>query len=259
MADFYDLIARYYDAENEDKVDDLLFYNEIADEGGTNGGPILDVGTGTGRVALHLAQEGFRVVGLDRSAGMLERARAKLRAAPDLDIEWLETDLLELETDERFPLIIVPYNGFMHLLEQADQIEALRRMRAHLTESGTLLLDLPNPAPAFSAEDDSALTVERFFTDPETGEPVVQLSISTLDRVSQILEVTWFYDAIAEDRTVKRVIAPVVLRYVFLNELDLLLRVAELQRVQVYGDYDRMPFDQYSPRMIVLAQRGAEG
>ncbi|PJF40401.1 MAG: class I SAM-dependent methyltransferase, partial [Chloroflexi bacterium] len=62
MSGFYNTVARFYDAENQDKTEDLLFYSELADE---YGGPILDVGCGTGRVMLHLAQEGHTIHGID--------------------------------------------------------------------------------------------------------------------------------------------------------------------------------------------------
>src|SRR4051812_22305147 len=79
--DFYDTIARYYDAENEDMTDDLELYSTLAEQ---TGGPILDVGCGTGRVMLHLASEDYHVAGLDTSKAMLERGRRKLKNRIDL-------------------------------------------------------------------------------------------------------------------------------------------------------------------------------
>lgn len=252
---FYETIARFYDAENRDMTDDLELYSELAAE---TGSPILDIGCGTGRVMLHLAQEGHRVVGIDYSEAMLARGRRKLGLMRDLESEvaFVHGDALQTDLDQRFKLIIVPYNGFMHFNEQAHQITALRRFRALLDAGGLLVLDLPNAGEAFGTQDDGAVVLERMFTEPESGHLVMQQSVSSLDRIAQQLHVTWIYDEVAANNTVQRTLAPLVLRYVFLGEMDLLLAVTGWRCVAVYGDYDRAPFVEGSPRMIVLAEAG---
>jgi hypothetical protein len=119
-------------------------------------------------------------------------------------------------------------------------------------------LDLPNAGEVYATQDDGALVLERMFTEPESGHLVMQHSVSTLDRAAQQLHVTWVYDEMAEDGTVHRTLAPVVLRYVFPGEMDLMLAAARLRRVQAYGDYTREPFADGSPRMIVLAEKVKE-
>ena len=76
MSAFYTNVARFYDAETSDKTDDLVMYSRLAEE---SGGPVFDVGCGTGRVMLHLAQEGVEAHGIDDSAPMLEIGRASCR------------------------------------------------------------------------------------------------------------------------------------------------------------------------------------
>jgi hypothetical protein len=83
----------------------------------------------------------------------------------------------------------------------------------------------------------------------------MQNSVSNLDRVTQQLHITWIYDEIGDDSVVRRTFAPMVLRYIFSAEMDLMLAAANLRRVQTYGDYMREPFVDGSPRMIVLAQK----
>jgi ubiquinone/menaquinone biosynthesis C-methylase UbiE len=250
---FYETIARFYDAENADMTDDLGLYSELA---GETGDPILDVGCGTGRVMLHLAQQGYRVVGIDYSEAMLARGQRKLDVLRDLTplVTFVHGDALTTELTERFRLILVPYNGLMHFHTQADQAAALRRFRALLADGGQLVLDLPNAGEAFGTQDDGALVLERMFTEPESGHLVMQHSYSTLERITQQLHVTWIYDEIADGGAVRRTLAPLVLRYVFLGEMDLLLALTGLRRVDVYGDYDRAPFVEGSPRMIVVAE-----
>src|SRR5271165_14321 len=91
--DFYNTIARYYDAENEFMTDDLELYEAFAEKVGD---PILDIGCGTGRVTLSLASGGYRVVGLDLSREMLQRGERKLKNRVDLRdlVTFIEADAL---------------------------------------------------------------------------------------------------------------------------------------------------------------------
>lgn len=259
-ADFYDTIARFYDAENAGMVDDLPLYSALARQ---VGGPVLDVGCGTGRVMLHLAQEGYRVVGMDHSEAMLARGQRKLEMLPDLkaQVSFVWGDVLNSDLDGRFKLVIMSYNGFMHFAEQSEQIAALRCFRDRLDEGGLLVIDLPNPAPAFGSEDDGAVVLERMFVEPESDHQVMQQSVSTLDRVTQQLDITWIYDEIDDEGLVIRTLAPLQLRYVFAAEMDLMLALTGLCRFEIYGDYARGPFADGCERMIVLARRvsGQEG
>ena len=157
MDAFYDRIARYYDPENDDVLDDLPLYSELADAAN---GTILDVGCGTGRVTFHLATEGHTVHGIDRSPEMLARAQRKQAQRSDLRerVILAEADVL---TDP-FPgtdyeLILLPYNTFMHLHAGDEQQTALDRLAKVLAASGQIVLDIPNAGEAFAADHDGAL------------------------------------------------------------------------------------------------------
>jgi SAM-dependent methyltransferase len=257
MVDFYDTIARYYDAENEDMTDDLELYSHFAEQ---TGGPILDVGCGTGRVMLHLASEGYPVAGIDNSKAMLDRGRRKLKNRVDLHdlVTFYEGDALSYALPGKYPLVLVPYNGLMHFRSTEAQQRLLCRLASTLTDDGLLILDLPNAGEAFATLDDGAVTLERSFIEPESGHFVMQQSVSTLNRTEQLQHVTWIYDEIGANNVVQRTVAPLTLRYVFPAELDLLLQVTGWQRVQRFGNYDRSPFEEGCPRLIVVARRRAE-
>jgi len=251
---FYEPIARFYDAENADVTDDLALYSELADEAGD---PILDVGCGTGRVMLHLAAEGARIVGIDRSPAMLERCRRKLASQPHLKrrVTLVEGDVLDADLPGPFKLILMTYNGFLQFATQAGQLAALRRFCTLLADDGLLVLDLPNAGEAFAAQDDGALVLERTFTEPESSHLVMQQSVSALNRVTQQLHVTWIYDELLDDGTVQRTLAPLVLRYILPGEMDLMLAATGLRRVAYYGEYEQEPFADGCSHMIVLAQK----
>jgi SAM-dependent methyltransferase len=251
-AAFYNAIARYYDAENEHKLDDLPFYSSLAAE---HGDPILDIGCGTGRVTFHLAAEGYRVHGLDLARGMLERAERKLRGRADLRdfAMFYHGDALTFTFPTRYKLILLPYNAFMHFHTAQAQRQLLTRLATCLAPDGLIVFDLPNAAEVFSTQDDGALRLERTFIEPESGNLVMQQSVSALDRVEQLQHITWIYDEISADGILRRTVAPLTLRYVFPAELDLLLELCGLARFERMGDYDGSPFSETSSNLIVLA------
>jgi SAM-dependent methyltransferase len=253
MPGFYATIARFYDAENADKTDDLAFYSELA---GEYGDPILDVGCGTGRVMIHLAQEGYHVHGIDNESAMLDRAKLKLDALPDVrdKLTFYLGDVLTYELHARFKMVLLPYNALMHFHQQESQLVLLKRLHQWIEPDGLLVFDLPNAGETFATQDSEAITLERTFIEPESGHLVMQQAVSVLDRVEQLMRITWIYDEITGDGSIKRTLAPILFRYYFYPELLLLLRTSGYEVQDVYGDVDGSPFEDGCPRMIVLAR-----
>jgi len=253
MAGFYATIARYYDAEHTDKTDDLAMYSELAEE---YGGPILDVGCGTGRVVFHLAQEGHVTHGIDSEYDMLERAKMKLDVFSHIrdKLMFYHGDILTYQMDKKFKMALLSYNALMHFHSQEEQLALLRRLHEWMQPNSLLIIDLPNAGETFASQDTDAITLERSFIEPETGHMVMQQATSYLDRVQQLMQVTWIYDEIDEDGVVRRTVAPVVFRYFFFSEISLLLNLAGFRVESIYGDTERGPFEDGCERMIVLAR-----
>jgi SAM-dependent methyltransferase len=252
--DFYNTIARYYDAENENMTGDLELYSALAEE---SGGPILDVGCGTGRIMLHLAGEGHQVFGVDTSVAMLERGRQKAKRRVDLTdlCTFYEGNGLDFAYPEKYAMIIVPYNGLMHFRTHADQRRLIGHLAKSLTDDGILVIDIPNAGEAFATIDDGAVTLERSFTEPETGHVVMQQSVSEFNRTDQLQFITWIYDEIGENNVLQRTVSPLTLRYVFPTELDLLLELNSLKCIERFGGYDQSPFEEGCDRLIAVAAR----
>jgi SAM-dependent methyltransferase len=253
MSGFYAQIARYYDAENTDKNDDIPFYLDLAKE---VGGPILDVGCGSGRVTFPLARAGYQVHGIDNERAMLERAEAIIARDANLKarVTLHEADAVTHTYPVKFGLTLLPYNCLMHFRDQEQQLALLKNLRACTKPDGLLVLDLPNAGDVYATEDTDAVVFERTFLEPETGHLVMQQSVSTLDRTAQILRVTWIYDEVTADGTLKRTFAPLTLYYFFYNELVLLLKLAGFEVEAVYGDLDGSDYEDGAPRMVVLAR-----
>lgn len=252
MTAFYETIARYYDAEIGAKTDDLAMYSRLANE---HGGPAFDVGCGTGRVLLHLAQEEIQAHGIDDSPQMLARLDNKLKAMPHLQeyVTYTQGDVLDYSDDTQYKLVLLTYNALMHFHTQHEQIALLERLHALTAEDGLLVLDLPNAGEIFATQDTDALLLDRRFIEPETGHLVMLQSTSYLDRATQLLEVQWIYDEITADGTVKRLFAPHILRYIFYPEAKLLLERCGFEIVGVYGNTEGDPFEDGCERMIIYA------
>jgi SAM-dependent methyltransferase len=140
----YDNIARIYDPWSRSVVEDVAFYVEEAVRAG---GPVLELGVGTGRIAVPIAVAGVSVVGVDTSEGMLEvaRERAELAGAAEL-VDLRHGDMRDPPVDGVFPLVAIPFRSLLHMESQADRRTALRAVRERLVPGGRLVFDVFTPA-----------------------------------------------------------------------------------------------------------------
>lgn len=253
--DPYADVVRYYDAENADLVEDLPAYRLLAER---FGGPVLEIGAGTGRVSVALAENGLQVTGIDPSEAMLERARERASQHPRAaqNVSWHQMDAASFSLDERFRLAIFPYGGFSHILDPLEQTAALRQIAAHLEPGAGLAIDLNNPVRAFIADDLPVMTLERTFDDPETGDTVMQQTLKSIDRVTQVETITWVYDRIGRGGQLYRSMVPMGLRHTFAAEMRLLLALSGFRDAEFYGNYDFAPYDEDSDRLFTVATRG---
>ena len=123
MSSYGDTWADIYDSVHT-LTEDIPFWIEEAQ---ASGGPVLDLGCGTGRVAIPIAQAGVQVVGLDSSAEMLKLARAKARrlGLSAEALRFVRGDMRSFSQGQRFPLVIIPFRSFQLLISVADKCQAL--------------------------------------------------------------------------------------------------------------------------------------
>lgn len=141
----YDKIARVYDPWSRSVVEDVPFY---VDEAVKSGGPVLELGVGTARIAVPIAATGVRVVGVDLSAGMLEVARERAMLA-GVEVDLRQGDMRDPPVDETFPLVICPFRSLLHMETDHDRRLALRAVSRGLSPAGRFAFDVFTP----SAED----------------------------------------------------------------------------------------------------------
>jgi SAM-dependent methyltransferase len=143
----YDPIARLYDPWSTSVIEDISFY---VDEAVASEGPVVELGVGTGRIAIPTAAAGVHVIGVDSSAGMLEVCEQRAREAGVADrVELRLGDLRQPPVDERVPLVTCPFRAYLHLATDAERLEGLRAAGALLQPGGRLIFDVFAP----SAED----------------------------------------------------------------------------------------------------------
>ena len=251
-------LAAIYDAIYADR-DDAGFWQTMAAAAG--GGPILELGCGTGRVLLPLARAGFEITGVDLSARMLERCRAKLQAEPPEvrdRVRLLAADMTSFDLGQRFAAIICPFAGFQQLRTVGQQLACLDRCRSHLLPHGRLVLDLPNPDPApaeYARDETGAGEATAQLVDWTQGRRIRWwMTVIDYDRSQQCNDCEVTYEIIEAGGSTRRLTETISLRYTFRYELEHLLVRAGFLVVALYGDYDCSPFADESPAMIVAAE-----
>lgn len=251
----YDAIARTYDLTHAALVEDIPYLLALAAE---TGGPILELGCGSGRLLLPLLQAGHRVVGVDNSPQMLARAKAKLAQLPltqAAQAQLVAGDMRHLalpgEAMGPFNLIVLPYNTAMHL-SPGEIAQTLAGCKRYLAGNGRFLIDVANPFTVAATPNDRMLTLENVLSDPETGNRVVQFASNWLDDAAQILHVTWLYDASpAAGGPVSRTVAQFAYHYLFPHQWQMILADARLNLQRMAGDYAGNPFTEESDRLLL--------
>ena len=216
-------------------------------------GPVLDVCCGTGRILLPCLQAGADGDGLDLYEPMLARLRAKA-AALGLNPALYRADMSDFRLPRRYALVMITFNAFIHNLSQEAQIRCLERCREHLLPGGLLAFDTFFPALGYLGAPEGTRAFEGETTDPKTGRPLRMYDTRTLNRVEQTQHSVNEVELVEADGT-SRIVhhSEFLTRYIFREEMKLLLRAAGFARWEVCGDFDRRPLTKDTDSMIVLA------
>jgi len=247
----FDPIARFYDLDFGGIDYDLTFYENFARRCGS---PILELGVGTGRVALSLARAGFSITGIDSSPAMLAVARSKLKGLLKQRVKLVEGDIRDFKLEERFALGLAPIGGFMHLTTSQDQLKALACTYSHLAQGGMLIVDLPNPERerGDGANELVLAWVRRW---PNSEGTVCKMVSTEVDEAAQLEHVTYFYDEVEPSGALRRTISTFTLRYFYRNEMEHLLERSGFAIEGLYGSCDLDGYDSESQRMIFVARK----
>ncbi|MDE2490430.1 MAG: class I SAM-dependent methyltransferase [Elusimicrobia bacterium] len=238
--------AEVYDALYGGLDRDADFYLRCARERLPDGGELLELGAGTGRLTERLLRAGFGVTAVDASPEMLALARRKLaRFGPRCRL--VRADAGRLRLGRRFALAIAPFGMVAHLLEDRHRLAAYKAVRRHLVPGGRFVLD-DMPGWMTGPSDGARLDVEKTVPDRATG-GTIRLSSNAIDAADR--PVTARYDIIdwldRRGRASRRVIVRVLFRDIPLRDELRLLERAGFVGAEILGGFDGRPFDRRRP------------
>jgi SAM-dependent methyltransferase len=257
----YDALGPLYDGEYAAETADIAFFQALA---ARCGGPVLELACGSARVLCELADpERTPLVGLDASKVLLARGEKRLAAHPVAAPLFEREEMRLCHGDMRsfevapggFALIFVALNGLLHLTGDGDQARCLACAARHLKKGGLLALDVFNPENKDTHPGVHGLDLSGDFVDPDTGERVLRLANVCTDYARQRRRYVHLYDAVGADGAVKRRVHEFTLRYVYKNEMELLLAGAGLALEGVYGGYGFEPYTGREDLMLFVAEK----
>lgn len=249
-ADPYAQIADLYEAEHYTWTEDLDLYRALAARAC---GPVLELGCGSGRVAIALAEAGHAVHGIDTSKAMLDVARDKL-SGRNLPVTFGEEDMRRFGCRSKFGLVFCALDTLLHLQSPRDLRDTLVSARRVLEPGGLLAFDIVNPAPDLLAMGDGMVRRQSTFAGPGNTE-VTHFVSWEIDPAAQTVDTTHFYDWMSDEGSVRRRTTSFRLRYLKHAEAQDALRAAGFSEVELYGSAQLDPFEPDSDRMIFVASK----
>ncbi len=231
-----DVAAHYDDDLRGDEAETVACLEELA-----KGGPVLELAIGTGRIGLPLAARGVRVDGVEQSAAMVARLRAKPGGK---QIAVTMGDMADVPVSGSYRLVFVVYNTLYNLLTQDAQVRCFENVARHLTDDGVFLVEAAVPSAVDRLRDDQYVDAEAVELDKVT------LDVGRYDRVTQLLDechVTLTREGVR--------LAPIVTRFVWPSEMDLMARIAGLRLHRRWAGWRGEPFDARSTRHVSVYGR----
>lgn len=237
MDSFDGAAADIYDAEPRgDELSTVALLGELA-----RGGPALELAVGTGRIALPLAAQGIRVDGVDLSPEMV----AKLRAKPGGEhLSITMGDFADVPVEGTYRLIFIVFNTLFNLLTQEDQVRCFANVANHLTEDGLFVVEAFVPTYLARLRDDQYVDAEQVRVDK------VVFDVGRHDPVTQLLDES---HVVISPEGVR--LFPIVTRYAWPSELDLMARIAGLRLRHRWGGWQKEPFTSTSRNHVSVYGR----
>lgn len=271
--DPYGAIARWYDLEHDAITEDIECYTSLIEAPASGRAEVLEIGSGTGRIAVALAVAGHQVTGIEPSKAMRERCAQRVAKLPERVARRVRVvdgtaTAPTLGDAERFDVALVGLNSFAHLTTAGERQQALAVIHGHVRPNGLLLIDLDLPGPRRLLETAGQMWWQGTwdYVDETPRGANATPATSTREQVSHFMagspgpdmetvRATHFYDVHAPGGSVRRTIAPMTLALLSRGEVALALHHAGFSVETLYGTYDLSPYDELSPRALFVARR----
>ena len=227
-----------------------------------SGGPVLELGAGTGRVTIPIAEAGVRVSALDLDAGMLDKLRQKTAMLPADAQRRVTTHLGDMRSfalDEQYALIIIPFRAFLHNLTRDDQLATLRCVHAHLRPGGELALNVFHPSLEYMAANAGAYAGAwrwRETVKLPDGRFVVYSDASRYDTVRQRVESMIRTEEFGADGSLLLTsMMHLELAYLYPSDIASLLAESGFEPPRISGDFRGRAFERDGDELVVEARR----
>lgn len=253
----FDRVARFYDYEIEDfikNINDVAFYIEYAKK---CGGEVLELACGTGRVLIPLAKEGIKITGLDASKEMLNVAKKKIDALDEgtrRNIIIVQEDMSGFDLHKKFALIFCTFRSFQHVVTIEERGKCLECVNRHLTENGTFILHLFVPFHHLLAQERRSMYLGKFY-DRGNDVYVTRRSEVMYNLSQQTLHEDRFYEWTDKQGNFHRHVWSFDFAYLFRYEVELMLEKYGFEIQEVFGNFDKSPYDYYSGEQIFVVKK----
>ena len=248
--------AWLYDVDNRDNfTDDIEFYIDYVKKHGIKN--ILELGCGTGRVAIALAKEGFNITGLDLSNEMLDVFRQKfdkLDGNIKNNIELVHGNMADFNLGKKFDLIIAPFRAFQCLTDEKDIENSINCVKNHLSDNGIFIINVFNPHPDRMNENWCyPLRTQWERLDETTGNYVIKKhSGDKIDLENRIIYVTFIYEVKDKSGNVSTLEDKLKLKYHFETDLTEIIENAGLKINEKFGWYDKTSVEEANRELIFV-------
>ena len=251
IADLYDHVPLYRERP------DVGFLVSAAREAGS---PVLEIGSGTGRILLPTARAGIDILGLDASPAMLAECRRRLQeepAAVRARVELVQGDMRQFNIGQFFTLATIPFRSFQHLLTMEDQLACLASISLHLRPGGRLILDLFNPSLDALVNGPVGELVDEGpeFSLPDGRRVTRRSRVESRNRFTQISRIELIYDVVHLDGRTERLVHAFEMRHLFRFEAEHLLARAGFEVEHLYSGYDRGAYGSTYPGELIFVAR----
>jgi 2-polyprenyl-3-methyl-5-hydroxy-6-metoxy-1,4-benzoquinol methylase len=246
----FDDWAAIYDQVYDYLDHDISFYVQQAM---ASGGPVLELGCGTGRISLPIGRAGIEVMGVDISPKMITQARRKIAGEP---VTFRQGDMQKVRLQQKYRMIIMPFRSFQSILSIEQQIETLATVSEHLAPDGIFVFDTIVPDMFALTIDDNRPSHVRDIPLPDSGHTLVIYAQNDWSMLEQINHTRVIIDEIdRKGDCIKRFYRDFSLRYTFRYEMEHLLYRCGLRPELLYGDFDGGPVTNESEDLVWLAKQ----
>jgi SAM-dependent methyltransferase len=250
-----------YDREHLGDDEDISFYLSLSQRPTPR--KVLELGCGTGRITLPLAQLGFDVVGLDNQPEMLQKAEERRRQAPSeirQRLQFIAGDMRTWSSDSDFDLILIPASSITHVLSLEDQLAVWKTCHDNLQPGGRLLVEVTMPnmasfADSFRVPPRTPVEIDIDNIDESDGSRLIRRKTTRYISHEQRAHLRFMYEKYQDGRGVETFLDDFESHVFFPRELRLLFMYTGYEVEETIGDYLGRPLKAGSPVMIMIGRR----